>query len=71
MAVGDDEGVCPDGRVSSRCAVSSGHGERACLGDHDCCDDPPGCIMDPPVAGECTDVLRACHLDDAAGNGSY
>jgi hypothetical protein len=62
--LGDGMGECPE-LPTFTCAASSGHPQRWCTADQDCCDDPPGCVVDPVTPGECQEGRRSCFLDGA------
>ncbi len=62
--VGDQQGSCPELPVEARCSESSGHPQRFCLSDDDCCDDTPDCDLDPATPGECQISARPCFLDN-------
>ncbi len=61
---GDNEGECPEGPPTGVCLPSSGHPQRSCQVDAECCNDPPGCTVDPPTAGDCSIGNRLCFLDN-------
>ena len=65
--VGDNEGECPEGPPTGTCTVGSGHPQRSCTSDNDCCDDAPSCVTDPATAGECAVSNRLCFLDNGLG----
>ncbi len=68
--VGDHRGTCAFGPKDQTCSASSGHPQRGCTTAADCCDDPPGCVMDPVTPGECLLVPRSCFLDNGAIGGA-
>jgi hypothetical protein len=65
--LGDNEGECPEGPLTGVCSLSSGHPQRSCDGNDDCCDDAPACITDPPTPGDCIIGNRLCFLDNGVG----
>ena len=62
--VGDHQGECIEGPVIKICSASSGHPQRNCGSDADCCDDAPSCSSDPATPGECQDAPYPCYLDN-------
>jgi hypothetical protein len=64
---GDNRGECPEGPLTGVCSLASGHAQRSCSAANECCDDPPNCITDPPVAGDCIIDNRLCFLDNGLG----
>ncbi len=67
---GDNEGECPEGPPTGVCIPSSGHPQRSCTVDAECCDDPPGCGADPPVLNDCSIGNRLCFLDNGINGNS-
>ncbi len=65
--VGDNEGECIEGPPTGVCSDSSGHPQRSCQVDNECCDDAPGCASDPETPGECLIGNRLCFLDNGLG----
>jgi hypothetical protein len=61
---GDGMGECPE-LPTFACAASSAHPQRWCIADQDCCDDAPGCVVDPVTPGECQEGRRSCFLAGA------
>ncbi len=61
---GDNEGECPEDPPSGVCSLSSGHSQRSCTIDDECCDDAPSCTLDPVTPGECQIGSRLCFLDN-------
>ncbi len=67
---GDNEGECPEGPPTGVCIPSSGHPQRSCDVDAECCDDPPGCTTDPPTLNDCAIGNRLCFLDNGVNGQS-
>jgi hypothetical protein len=61
--LGDHEGECPEAPITQSCSVASGHPQRSCVSDADCCDDED-CIIDPVSPGDCEERSRSCYLDN-------
>ena len=68
--VGGHEGRCPDAPVIGRCSVASGHRQRYCNQDSDCCDDAGFCTADPVSVGDCELEFVPCFLDNGILGGS-
>ncbi len=64
---GGGQGVCPEGPPVGNCSVASGHPQRNCFSDAECCNTPPACAGDPPVPGDCQIHNRSCFLDNGLG----
>ncbi len=68
--IGDNEGECPEDPPSGTCSSASGHPQRSCDIDAECCDDPPGCVSDPATVGDCQIGKRLCFLDNGVNGNS-
>ncbi len=63
--LGDHDGRCSFGPVHKLCRPSSGHPQRECGNDSDCCDDQGLCMSDPVTPGDCSIAeLASCYLDN-------
>jgi hypothetical protein len=66
---GDNVGECLAGPPTGLCSASSGHPQRSCSVDQECCDDSPNCVVDPVTPGECVITNRLCFLPTITGTG--